>query len=211
MLSQSRLANLLMRCTTDVHGEYGRIMTDTLIAFGTNLTNDEHTLASVLDKVLTSLDTTSGVTVCAVSRRFRSPAWPPGSGPEFLNAALRLVTALEASEVLTILHGIEDRLGRTRPVRWGPRVCDLDLIMHGDEVHPDPATASRWMALDDVEAARTAPDRLILPHPRMHLRGFVLLPVMDIAPDWRHPILGSTVREMVEALPPSALDGVRPR
>ena len=55
-----------------------------------------------------------------------------------------------------------------------------------------------------------APDRLILPHPRMQDRGFVLLPLAEVAPDWRHPLIGQTVREMLEALPAAALEGIAP-
>ena len=109
-----------------------------------------------------------------------------------------------------MLHGVEDQLGRTRPVRWGPRVCDLDLLIHGDEIRPDVTAVRQWMALDDAAAANVVPDQLLLPHPRLHLRGFVLLPLQEIAADLRHPILGLTVREMAAGLPSEMLEGVEP-
>jgi len=167
-------------------------------------------LASIFDKVQSRLESTPDLSILAVSRSFRSPAWPPGSGPEFLNAALSIDSVYQARALLTILHNIENRLGRSRAARWGPRVCDLDLVMHGDEIHPDASTVRRWMALDEADAARLTPDRLLAPHPRLHQRGFVLLPLMDIAPDRRHPILGRTVREMAADLPAHAVEGVEP-
>lgn len=66
------------------------------------------------------------------------------------------------------------------------------------------------MALSGEQAAQETPDTLLLPHPRMHERGFVLAPLADIAPDWRHPLLGLTTRAMLAALPPAAMDGVAP-
>ena len=185
-------------------------MTEALISFGANLTERNPDLASILDKVMSELNAFKDIDVISMSRGFRSPAWPPGSGPEFLNAAMRVKTSLCPVELLAALHRIEQKLGRRRPVRWGPRVCDLDLLMYADLVLPDQATVEHWMQMEDDEAILHLPDQLLVPHPRMHRRGFVLLPLLDIAPDWRHPVLGRTVSELAAALDEEALRGVRP-
>ena len=185
-------------------------MTQALISFGANLAERNNDLTSVLHKVLSELKTFKGIDVISESREFRTPAWPPGSGPDFLNAAIRLETSLLPNELMEVLHGIEQGMGRARPVRWGPRVCDLDLLMYGELILPDRATVERWMAMDDDEAIRQMPGELLVPHPRLHRRGFVLVPLLDIAPDWRHPILGRTVAEMAADLGDAALEGVRP-
>lgn len=143
-----------------------------------------------------------------VSRLYRTPAFPPGAGPDFINAAVAIETHLPPDGILARLHDIEARLGRRRNRRWEARTMDLDLLACGDLVLPDTATQARWMALSPGAQARVAPDRLILPHPRLHERAFVLLPLADIAPDWRHPVLGRSVGEMLAALPEAALAGI---
>lgn len=143
------------------------------------------------------------------SRLWRSPAWPPG-GPDYVNATMVLETDLLPEDLLAALHRIEAHQGRERGQRWGARTLDLDLLAWGEAVRPDAATQEAWRALPPERQAREAPDRLILPHPRLQERGFVLGPLAEVAPDWRHPLIGRTVREMLESLPPEALGGTEP-
>lgn len=134
------------------------------------------------------------------SRFFSSPAFPVGAGPDFVNAALRIQTQLSAYELLSALHRIEADFGRLRRTRWSPRTLDLDLIGYDDLILPNRATYLEWAHLPlDLQMLR-APGELVLPHPRLADRGFVLVPLMDVAPDWRHPVTGATVRDMVSAL-----------
>ena len=144
------------------------------------------------------------------SRVWRTPAWPPGAGPDFANAAFALETRLSPEALLARLHAIEARLGRGRARRWGVRTLDLDLLAVGGAVRPDPGTLRRWMALDPAAQARRAPPRLILPHPRMHERAFVLAPLAEVAPGWRHPATGETVAAMLAELDPRLMEGVVP-
>lgn len=185
-------------------------MTKALISLGANVASPGHSLAGTLGDALERVADGDRLTLVARSRWFRSPAFPPGSGPDFVNGAAAIETDLEPGEILARLHGVEAAFGRVRPARWAPRVCDLDLLACGDRILPDVQTLKRWMEIDLGEAQTVAPPRLILPHPRMHERAFVLMPLADVAPDWRHPLTGATVIEMLEALPEEARRPVEP-
>ncbi|GAD54222.1 LOW QUALITY PROTEIN: 2-amino-4-hydroxy-6-hydroxymethyldihydropteridine pyrophosphokinase [Limimaricola cinnabarinus LL-001] len=144
------------------------------------------------------------------SRLWRSPAFPAGIGPDFVNAVMVLETERDADDLLAELHRVEAAFGRERQTRWGPRSLDLDLLALDDLVLPDLAAWSLWRDLTPEAQARETPDRLILPHPRLQDRGFVLAPLAEVAPDWRHPVTGFDVTQMRDALPTAALDGVEP-
>ncbi|MGB0411359.1 MAG: 2-amino-4-hydroxy-6-hydroxymethyldihydropteridine diphosphokinase [Pikeienuella sp.] len=169
-----------------------------LIALGSNLPGEA---GNSLNVCITTIDAceSHAVRVVARSRWRRSPAFPAGSGPDFVNGAFMVETTLSARALLSHLHEVEARMGRVRKVRWGPRVCDLDLIAYGNSIAPDRATVSALMGEGATTAA--APDHMVLPHPRMHERAFVLAPLADIAPEWCHPVTGLSVSEMLAALP----------
>ncbi len=147
----------------------------------------------------------------AVSRFWRTPAYPAGSGPDYVNAAVALYCGISPEKLLAELHQIEAELGRERKgPRWQARIIDLDLLAYGDLVLPDAATHDAWRGLPPERQAESAPKGLILPHPRMQDRGFVLAPLAEVAPGWRHPRLGLTVARMLAELPPAALAGMEP-
>jgi 2-amino-4-hydroxy-6-hydroxymethyldihydropteridine diphosphokinase len=148
--------------------------------------------------------------IVAVSRFFRTPAHPAGSDPDFVNTAALVRTALAPEALLRALHGIEARYGRERLTRWGARTLDIDLLAVEDRIVPDEPTLRHWIDLPPARQRREAPDRLILPHPRLQDRAFVLIPLAEIAPLWRHPLTGRTVAEMAAALPEADRSAICP-
>lgn len=178
------------------------------VALGANRPFDGAQPLATLNLALNLLEA-AGVKVESRARWVKSPAFPPGAGPDFVNGAARLSTDLPAEELLAILHEIERKLGRERKTRWSARTCDLDLIAFGDRVAPSSADVRKLMALGPEAAGEAAaPTELILPHPRLTERAFVLAPLADVAPDWRHPITGETAAEMLAALPQEERDGL---
>ena len=134
------------------------------------------------------------------SRLYRTPAFPAGAGPDFVNAVGTLRTSEGPQAVLDALHAIEADFDRERTVRWGQRTLDLDLLAQGDAVCPNVALFDAWRELPLDQQTTRAPDQLILPHPRLQDRAFVLIPMADVAADWVHPVLAKTVPQMCDAL-----------
>lgn len=191
------------------HGNLPQIRSIALIALGSNIPfgyfSVEQTIAGTLDRI--------GREVGVIRHRsdlFRTPAFPKGSGPEFLNGAVAVETDLPAAELMSALHGIEKDFGRDRTKRWGPRTLDLDLVAFDDLVLPDRQTHEEWTKMPLEEQMRRVPDGLILPHPRLAERAFVLVPLAQVAANWVHPVTGLSVGAMLDALPKALRDEVVP-
>ena len=152
-------------------------MTAALVALGSNIEPREAHLAAAVEE----LGRIARTRVVAESELHATAPvdCPPGSGP-FLNAAVLLETELAPRALLAALLDIEARHGRHRGAPHAPRTLDLDLLLHG--------------------TARVDEPGLVLPHPRMHLRAFVLEPAAEVAPALRHPVLGRTLAELRDAL-----------
>jgi 2-amino-4-hydroxy-6-hydroxymethyldihydropteridine diphosphokinase len=130
-----------------------------------------------------------GIRILARSRWYESAPVPVSDQPKFVNAVVSVATELQPEALLALLHRIEAEFGRVRSVRNAARMLDLDLIAYRNVVNHDGVPQ--------------------LPHPAMHLRAFVLLPLREIAPRWVHPWLGKSLDELIEELPPG--QDARPR
>lgn len=126
-----------------------------------------------------------GVRILRRAAWIRSAAYPPGSGPDFVNGAALIETDLSPHETLTALHAVEAEIGRIRTERYAPRSVDLDLLLWGDLVLPDLETYHYWRDLPEPEWTRQTPPDLILPHPRIQDRSFVEGPVSELVGNWR--------------------------
>lgn len=141
------------------------------LALGSNL---EDRLAN-LKQAIASLP--PQMMVKAKSRVYETPPWGYADQPMFLNQVLQAKTYLDPEPLLRHIKRLEVALGRKTGFRNGPRLIDIDILFYDDLVLETPA--------------------LTLPHPHLHERGFVLLPMMDIAPDLVHPVKQKSIREMV--------------
>jgi 2-amino-4-hydroxy-6-hydroxymethyldihydropteridine diphosphokinase len=164
-----------------------------LIGLGGNLVSPAHGAPPATLAVALELLAENGVATLARSGWYRSPPVPASDQPWFVNAVARVETELAPEALLALLHDVESRLGRRRRVRWEARIVDLDLLSYGDVV---------WCS--------EAGSALELPHPRMHQRAFVLVPLAEVAPGWCHPTLHCSVETLIERLAPADVSQVAP-
>ena len=160
-------------------GGRGDLDASIIVAFGGNLAADHGPVRAQLERALSEM-ARLGLEVVRRSRFWRSAAWPDGSDPPFLNMIALIETNLSAEQTLQALHRLERDLGRVRGRPNGPRTVDLDLIAFGREVRQG---------------------ELVLPHPRAAERHFVMGPLSELAPDWRHPVSGERAEDLARCAP----------
>ncbi len=154
------------------------------IALGANLPHPRFGPAvQTLRHALAVLEAAEGLNVEAVSRFYRSAPVPPSGQPDYVNAVARLRSSLDPAALLAHLHVVEADFGRVRHQRNEARVLDLDLLLYGDTV---------------LKGQDGGP---VIPHPRMHLRHFVLMPLAELAPHLIHPVLGVDIQGLLGHLP----------
>ena len=150
-----------------------------LIGLGANIPSVAGAPAATFNVALAAL-AKAGVEITAVSPFYETEAWPDPAQPHFLNAAAAIRTFLQPFALLTLLHEVETAFGRKRSVPNAARSLDLDLLDYAGAILDGP---------------------VILPHPRIAQRRFVLEPLKAVAPDWRHPVSGQDLDALLKALP----------
>jgi len=150
-----------------------------VIALGANLPSRAGAPRETLKAALAELSQ-NGIRTVASSLFYATSAWPNPLDPPFVNAVAQIETTLSPPRLMDLLHRTESNFGRKRTAKNAPRTLDLDLLDFDGRIEAGPPE---------------------LPHPRISQRAFVLVPLADIAPGWRHPKSGKTVSELIAALP----------
>jgi len=181
-----------------------------IFALGGNSAEGEFSVEEQLHDAIRQMVGFAGLSLADadVSHLYETPAWPDPSRPAYLNAVAAFLTDKPAEQLLTFAHYLEDKAGRIRSARNADRPLDIDLIAADTAVHPAQAT---WQEITSRLGDNMALPQLMIPHPRAHLRAFVLRPLRDIAPVWRHPVMGRTAEQLLADLPISDTEGVRCR
>ena len=146
---------------------------NTAIALGSNI-GDSH---AILSRAIDALAQTQGITVLSKSSLYRTKAVGPPQ-PDYLNGCVLLQVEMIPELLLEILLKIENNFGRLRSQRWGARTLDLDILLYSNRIIETP--------------------KLQIPHPRMRERAFVLVPLVEIAPDWIEPVSGLAIKELIK-------------
>jgi 2-amino-4-hydroxy-6-hydroxymethyldihydropteridine diphosphokinase len=171
-----------------------------LIALGGNMPTIQGPPAGTLRAALAMMPA-FGIKVVAVAPFYRTPALASYIQPDYVNSVAIVEAADPPGALLEKLHRLEALFGRVRRDRWAPRPLDLDLLDFRGEVIAGTSPAGL--------AAGAGPLPLALPHPGISGRAFVLLPLQDVAPDWRHPVTGRSVGDLIAALAQREVRAIR--
>ena len=147
-----------------------------ILAIGSNLGNRHHNI----EKSKYLINTNEKIKIISTSSYYRTDSWPNKKDPYFLNIVLKCITTFNPSELFIFVKKIEKSLGRSKSYKNAPRICDIDVIDYDN---------------------RKLDGEIILPHPRMHTRNFVLMPMYELDKDWKHPILKHSIKKLILSLP----------
>ena len=145
------------------------------LGIGSNLGNKKKNIEKAKFEL-----TQINIKILKSSSYYESLSWPNVNNPKFFNIVIKIDTDLEPLELLHKCKQIEVKLGRKKSIKNSPRVCDIDIIDYDQ---------------------KTIINQIILPHPRLHSRNFVLLPLFEICKDWKHPISNYNIKNLILSLP----------
>jgi 2-amino-4-hydroxy-6-hydroxymethyldihydropteridine diphosphokinase len=160
-------------------------MEDVYIALGSNQGDS----AKICSLAVEALDGHNQIQVLKTSSLYRTQPVGMTDQDDFINGVILCRTDLSPEDLLEITRGIENSFHRARHQRWGPRTLDLDILTYGSQCLDLP-----W---------------LTIPHPRLHERRFVLIPLAEVSPEWVHPVLGDSAADLLERLPETGQEVVR--
>lgn len=169
------LANRTLFLLNQLCLTFAAFMEPVYLSLGSNVGDREF----MLNRAIDLLNTQAGK-VYRVSAVYRTSPWGITEQPEFLNQVLLLETRMAPDELMRCIIQIEAVMGRIRTTKWGPRTIDIDILFYGDRI---------------IQSTD-----LVLPHPFLHERRFILLPLAEIAPDFLHPILHQSMTELLSSL-----------
>ena len=166
-----------------------------LLALGANLAGPWGSPRETLDRARRELSR-AGLHILSASHIYDTAPLGPGRQAPYLNAVLQLQAHMAPAALLRLIKSIERRAGRRLGARWGPRSLDIDILDYGGR-------RLGW------PRRRRQAGRLILPHPEMHKRAFVLVPLLEVDPHWRHPALAVAGRTLLAGLTRASRRGIR--
>ncbi|WP_417451721.1 2-amino-4-hydroxy-6-hydroxymethyldihydropteridine diphosphokinase [Kordiimonas sp.] len=168
---------------------------EVFLAFGGNLPSRAGTPKETIQAAVARLET-RGFDLVKLSHFYRSPAVTLDvrtCAPAYTNAAAWMQCTLVPEQILAITQSVEREFGRKPGARWTARPLDIDLLAAGQVVLPSREIWQRLASSEDIAAILPEP---VVPHPRLHLRGFVLAPLLDLIPGWIHPVLGENIAQL---------------
>ena len=166
------------------------------IAIGSNLETQNLSRLEVINNALGYFPQFN-IFLIKVSSFWESRSYPDITQPNFINAVSEVHSDLNPYEILHELKTIEKKMGRKNNTRWGSRVLDLDIISAGSIILPNNFVFNKWLTMPLQKQIKNQPNELILPHPRIQDRLFVLNPLNEVAPHWTHPVFNKTPLELI--------------
>ena len=184
-------------------------MNNYIVVLGSNLSSKFGNSAETLKKCVDEIKSNPSIESLLESKWYISASFLDKRDPRYVNVGIRFSTKLKPKKLLNFTSGLENKYGRKRQERWGPRTCDIDILLCDQQILPSKLYFNEWLNLNLSDQIRLVPNELILPHPRLQERTFFLKPLHDLQPDWIHPFLNVKAKEMLDSLPPYELESIQ--
>ena len=167
------------------------------IALGANINSSFGSPFETLKICIEKLETLN-IKVNKISHWYESIAFPDPLDPPFINCCLNILTNYKPLELLDCFKKIEEDFGRKDEKRWKSRVCDIDILSQEQQISPNLSTFNFWYKMKLEKQKIKKPNKLIIPHPRIQDRDFVLIPLFDVAENWVHPVFKKNIKSMLK-------------